>query len=98
MRNVPEAPTPDRLCCTALPSRVKETPVKRPILAVSTLLFFAALVSMPGKSASQASKMRGYAASRVALQQGLEELFLSLPSPDRMKVEHRFLTAEPHPA
>ena len=42
--------------------------------------------------------MAGYSAARARDEQAIERQFRALPSPDEERKEHRYFTAEPHPA
>ena len=45
-----------------------------------------------------ASRMTGYSKPAAARQREIEEKFMRIPSPEKARTLHRFLTAEPHPA
>jgi N-acetylated-alpha-linked acidic dipeptidase len=45
-----------------------------------------------------AGALAGYTASRAAQQQRIEAAYAAIPSAERAREVHRFLTAEPHPA
>jgi len=47
---------------------------------------------------AQESAMTGYSRERARSQQQLEEQFRAIPSPEEVKKQHRYFTAEPHPA
>ena len=42
--------------------------------------------------------MTGYSSERARDEQGIEERFRAIPSPEEEKKHHRYFTAEPHPA
>jgi N-acetylated-alpha-linked acidic dipeptidase len=42
--------------------------------------------------------MTGYSAARARQEQAIERQFRAIPSPDEEKKQHRYFTAEPHPA
>jgi len=56
------------------------------------------LLCLSMAAAAQGRRFTGYTSASTAAQEGLERTFRSLPSPERAREYHRFLTSEPHPA
>jgi N-acetylated-alpha-linked acidic dipeptidase len=48
--------------------------------------------------AAQSARFAGYTSASTARQAEVEQTFTSLPSPEKAREYHRFLTSEPHPA
>jgi N-acetylated-alpha-linked acidic dipeptidase len=53
---------------------------------------------LAGAAQGKGQRYAGYTSASTAAQEGLERTFRSLPSPERAREFHRFLTREPHPA
>ena len=51
-----------------------------------------------GASDVAAPPMRGYSAAAAQKERNVEKMFRAIPSPERERAEHRYFTAEPHPA
>ena len=62
--------------------------------------FFAlsACVLIAGAGAAQGQRFTGYTSASTVSQEAVEMTFKALPSPEKARQYHRFLTAEPHPA
>src|ERR1051325_64868 len=67
---------------------------RRRLPAIAIIVF---ILAMNLTTFGQAS-MTGYSAKRGQVERQIEERFAQLPSPDEVRKQHRFLTAEPHPA
>jgi N-acetylated-alpha-linked acidic dipeptidase len=65
-------------------------------VAVALTLATAALLAAAWRQ--PASRLAGFTAARASAHRDLERRFLRLPSADRMRDTHRFLTEKPHPA
>jgi N-acetylated-alpha-linked acidic dipeptidase len=48
--------------------------------------------------AAQGQRFSGYSSASTARQEAIERTLTSLPSPEKVREFHRYLTAEPHPA
>ena len=67
---------------------------------------FVLVVLLPCLAGTQASKqppdksmsILGFTLAGAAMERHVEEEFLQIPSPERAREWHRYLTAEPHPA
>jgi len=62
-------------------------------LAALPLLLGAALLAQ-----DSAPHMTGYSAARARVEQAIEQQFRAIPSPGEEQKQHRYFTAEPHPA
>jgi hypothetical protein len=55
-------------------------------------------VCMGVAGSAQGRRFTGYTGASTAAQEGVERTFRSLPSAEKAREYHRFLTSEPHPA
>ena len=58
----------------------------------------ATVIAQPDRQGSSDPGIFGFRAARLAAERDLERRFLALPSADRAREYHRFLTSEPHVA
>jgi N-acetylated-alpha-linked acidic dipeptidase len=59
---------------------------------------FPAVVLLAFSAPISAQTMRGYTAASAAKQRQIEKQLVALPSAERAREQHRYFTAEPHPA
>jgi len=73
-------------------------------LALIAILFAALEAQQPSqrqpaaKESQSAQSILGFTPAGAALERHVEEQFLKIPSPERAREWHKYLTAEPHPA
>ena len=73
---------------------------RRLALAVSLAALIFGAVRLASREHPQAlpTSILGFSQLHAAVEHQIEELFQAVPSPDRAREWHRYLTAEPHPA
>jgi len=64
---------------------------------MASLALVAVLASLPIDGLAQA-RMSGFSPQSLKAQREIEEKFKAIPSPEEARKQHRFFTAEPHPA
>jgi len=62
------------------------------------LAIFALLCAAPITAQDATPPMTGYSRAAAQTERALEQRFRAIPSPDEEKKQHRYFTAEPHPA
>ncbi len=67
---------------------------KRQVLGIASLLLAGIALGQGG----QEPAMTGYSAARAAEQRKLEAQYAAIPSSEEARKQHRYFTAEPHPA
>src|SRR6267143_3284720 len=68
------------------------------VLKASLILCVLCVLCVESASETASGKIFGFTARSSAAQRSIERRFLTLPSPDRARAAHAFLTAEPHVA